>query len=229
MKRQKPQINVGIKKGFSALDLFVDADIHHNVVYGYYFDDETVEHLNINGVEISGCVFINCRFLDCFFEGVSFINCYFKNCEISYNHFRQSSFTYCEIVESRMTGINLSQGVLNNVLIRSTDCRLVNFSLSRITVTKFVGCDMTSAAIDKARIKDSEFVQCDLSKMNISGTALTGMDLRGNRLKNIVFTGGELEGTTVDPAQAICIVRLLGIRVAGNETGSHPHDPHKKK
>ena len=209
-----------LKKNTSALDLLIDADVHKNVVYGYYFEGETVQYLNINGVEISGCVFIDCRFQECVFEGVSFINCYFKNCELSYNHFRQSSFTFCEIVESRLTGINLAQGVLNNVLVRTTDCRLVNFSQAKISVTKFVGCNMNSAAIDKARMKDSEFVQCDLTGMNISGTSLAGMNLRGNRLKNIVFSGGELEGATVDPSQAIGIIRLLGIKVENNDSSS---------
>ena len=42
MKREKPQINVNLKKDESALDLLVKADMERNVVYGYYFDGENM-------------------------------------------------------------------------------------------------------------------------------------------------------------------------------------------
>lgn len=216
MKREKPQINMNLKKDESALDLMVKADVERTVIYGYYFDDEDMKNLIVNGIEVSGSVFMNCRFRDCLFEGVTFTNCYFKNCDFSFMNMNQGTFTYCEIVESKLTGLNLAFGVLNNVLIRTSDCRLVNFSNAKITVTKFVSCNMTGAAVDNSRMKDSEFVMCDLTEMNISGTPLTGMDLRGSRLDKIIFNGGELQGSTMDSAQAIGLVRLLGIKVEDN-------------
>ena len=155
MKREKPQINVNLKKDESALDLLIDADVDRNVVYGYYFDGENMGNLIINGVEVSGCVFMNCRFRNCLFEGVTFSNCYFKNCDLSFLNMNQGTFTCCEIVESKLTGLNLAYGVLNNVLIRTSDCRLVNFSQTKINVTKFVSCNMTGSAIDHSRMKDS--------------------------------------------------------------------------
>ena len=229
MKREKPQINMKLKKGESALDVLVDADVKRNVVYGYYFDDETIQHLTINGVEVSGCMFMNCRFQDCLFEGVSFINCYFKNCDLSFMNMHQGSFTCCEIVESKLTGLNLSFGVLNNVLIRTTGCRYVNLTESRISVTKFVSCDMTSTNVDKARLKESEFVQCDLSGMNVCGTSLEGMNLRGNRLNNLVFNGGELQGATVDSAQAIGLVRQIGVKVEDNGSPAYGQGGNRRK
>ena len=228
MKREKPQINMNLKKDESALDLLINADVERNVIYGYYFDGENMGNLTINGVEVSGCVFINCRFRDCLFEGVTFTNCYFKNCDFSFMNMNQGSFTCCEIVESKLTGLNLAFGVLNNVLIRTTDCRLVNFSQAKITVTKFVSCNMTSAAIDKSRMKDSEFVMCDMTELNISGTSLAGMDLRGSRLDKIIFRGGELQGATIDSAQAIGLVRLLGVKVEDNGSPAYGQGGIKK-
>jgi hypothetical protein len=230
MKREKPQINMKLKKDESALDVLVDADVRRTTVYGYYFDDETVQHLTINGVEVSGCMFINCRFQDCLFEGVSFLNCYFKNCDFSFMNMHQSSFTCCEIVESKLTGLNLSFGVLNNVLIRTSGCRYVNLSDTKMTVAKFVSCDMTSANVDKARLKDSEFVQCNMSEMNICGTSFDGMNLRGNRLDKLIFMGGELQGATVDSAQAIALIRMIGIKVEDNGSPAYGQgDNHKKR
>ena len=216
MKREKPQINVNLKKDESALDLMINADIERTPIYGYYFDDENMKNLIINGIEVSGCVFINCRFRDCLFEGVTFSNCYFKNCDFSFVNMNNGTFSCCEIVESKLTGLNLAFGILSNVLIRTSDCRLVNFSQAKILVTKFVSCNMTGAAVDNSRMKDSEFVMCDLTEMNISGTALDGMDLRGSRLDKIIFNGGELQGAIIDSAQAIGLVRLLGVKVEDN-------------
>lgn len=216
MKREKPQINVNLKKDESALDLMINADIERTPIYGYYFDDENMKNLIINGIEVSGSVFINCRFRDCLFEGVTFSNCYFKNCDFSFVNMNNGTFSCCEIVESKLTGLNLAFGILSNVLIRTSDCRLVNFSQAKISVTKFVSCNMTGAAVDNSRMKDSEFVMCDLTEMNISGTALDGMDLRGSRLDKIIFNGGELQGAIIDSAQAIGLVRLLGVKVEDN-------------
>ena len=140
----------------------------------------------------------------------------------------QGTFTCCEIVESKLTGLNLAYGVLNNVLIRTTDCRLVNFSQTKITVTKFVSCNLTSAAIDNSRMKDSEFVMCDLTELNISGTSLAGIDLRGSRLDKIIFNGGELHGATIDSAQAIGLVRLLGVKVEDNGSPAFGQAGNKK-
>ena len=75
---------------------------------------------------------------------------------------------------------------------------------------------MTSAAIDNSLMKDSEFVMCDLTEMNISGTSLAGMDLRGSRMDKILFNGGELQGAIIDSAQAIGLIRLLGVKVEDN-------------
>ena len=83
---------------------------------------------------------------------------------------------------------------------------------------------MTEGAIDKARMKDSEFVQCNLTGMNFSGTSLAGMDMRSNRLNHIIFTGGELDGCTINPKQAIVLVRLLGINVKDNGSSSYGKD-----
>ena len=59
MKREKPQINMNLKKDESALDLLINADVERNVIYGYYFDGENMGNLTINGVEVSGGVVMN--------------------------------------------------------------------------------------------------------------------------------------------------------------------------
>ena len=216
MNRKKPQISMHLNKNESALDVFIKADVEECDVNGFLFTDETVEHLNISDVEISGCIFINCRFYDCIFEGVSFSNCIFKNCDLSFMNMTQGSIACTEIIESNISGLNLTFGVMNHVLIKSTACRYVNFSEVRMMETDFVACDMTSGNIDRSRLKETRFVQCDLTGADFAHTSLNGMDLRGNRLDRIVFLGGELEGTTIDYGQAIALVKLLGIEVVDN-------------
>ena len=88
---------------------------------------------------------------------------------------------------------------------------------------------MTGSAIDHSRMKDSEFVMCDLTELNISGTSLEGMDLRGSRLDKILFNGGELQGTTIDSAQAIGLVRLLGVKVEDNGSPAYGQNTANKR
>ena len=68
----------------------------------------------------------------------------------------------------------------------------------------------------------------DLTEINISGTSLAGMDLRGSRLDKIIFDGGELQGATIDSAQAIGLVRLLGVKVEDNGSPAYGQSGNKK-
>ena len=77
-------------------------------------------------------------------------------------------------------------------------------------------------------MKDSEFVMCDMTEMNIAGTSLAGMDLRGSRIDKIVFNGGELQDATIDSAQAIGLVRLLGVKVEDNGSPAYGQAGFKK-
>ena len=213
MKRQKPQITMNLNSEESILDVLIKADVEECDVNGFHFFDETVENLNVSDMEISGCVFVNCKFRNCNFDGVSFTNCLFKNCDLSFIKMGQGSLIRTEIIESRLSGVSIPFGILNNVLIRSTPCRFMNFSESRMSNVEFVGCDMTSCAMSKCRVKQTVFTQCDLTGTDFTRTSLKDIDLRGNRLGGIIFMGGELDGVIVDTAQAVGLVKLMGIRV----------------
>ncbi len=217
MKRQKPQITMNLNSSESILDVFIKADIEEYDVNGFHFFDETVEGLNISDMDISCCVFVNCKFRNCTFEGVSFNNCVFKQCDLSFMNLTQGSFIRTEIIESRLSGINLTYSIISNVLMKSTPCRFTNFSEARISSVEFVNCDMTSCSMDKCRIKQTKFIQCDLTGTNFTRTSLAGIDLRGNCIKGIIFMGGELDGAIVDTAQAIGLVELMGIKVQDNK------------
>lgn len=213
MKRQKPQININLNSSESILDVLINADINECDVNGFHFFDETVEGLNISDMEISGCVFINCKFRNCSFEGVSFSNCIFEGCDLSLLYMSQGSIMRTEIKNSKILGINLTYGVINNVLIESTVCRFANFSEARFSYAEFRSCDMNSASMDKCRFKQISFSQCDLTGTNFCHTSLKSVDLRTNELNGLVLVGGELDGAVVDTVQAIGLVKLLGIEV----------------
>lgn len=213
MKRQKPQIAMNLNRSESILDVFIKADIEECDVNGFHFSDETVEGLHVSNMDISYCVFINCKFRNCIFDGVSFNNCLFKNCDLSFINLTQGSFVRTELIESRISGLNLTYSIINNVLLKFTPCRFTNFSEARITYVEFVGCDMTSCSMDKCRIKQTTFTQCDLTGTDFTRTSLSGIDLRGNRINGIIFMGGELDGAIVDTVQAIGLIRLMGLKV----------------
>lgn len=213
MKRQKPQIAMNLNSSESVLDVLIRADIDECDVNGFHFFDEIVDGLNVSDMEISYCVFVNCKFRNCTFIGVSFTNCIFKDCDLSFINLSQGSFIRTEIIESRITGINLAYSIINNVLFKCTPCRFTNFSEARFSCVEFVGCDMTSCSMDKCRIKQTTFTQCDLTGTNFTRTALGGIDFRGNRINGIIFMGGELDGAIVDTAQAVGLVRLMGLKV----------------
>lgn len=213
MKRQKPQINMNLNSNESVLDVLINADMNECDVNGFHFFDETIDGLNISDVEISGCIFINCKFRNCTFEGVSFNNCIFEGCDLSLLYMSQGAIMRTEIKNSKILGINLTFAIINNVLIESTVCRFANFSEARFSYVEFKSCDMNSSSIDKCRLKQTVFGNCNLTGTNFCHTSLKSIDLRTNELNGLVLVGGELDGSIVDTAQAIGLVKLLGVEV----------------
>ncbi len=213
MRRQAPQLSINLNHTESALDVFINADMNEMDVRDFVFFDEIVDGLNISDVEISGCVFRNCKFRNCVFEGVSFNNCVFEGCDLSLLYMSQGSIMRTEIKNSKILGINLTYGIVNNVLFESTVCRFANFSEVRFTNAIFDGCDMNSATMDKCRVKQLAFSRCDLSGTNFCHTPLKSVDLRTNQISGMVFVGGELEGAIVDTMQAVGLVKILGVEV----------------
>lgn len=213
MKRQTPQIPMNLNSSESVLDVLINADMNECDVNRFHFFDETVEGLNISDVEISYCVFINCKFRNCSFEGVSFNNCIFDGCDLSLLYMSQGSIIRTEIRNSKILAMNLTSGILNNVLIEDTLCRFANFSEARFSYVEFKSCDMNSASMDKCRIKQISFNNCNLTGTNFCHTSLKSVDLRTNEISGLVFIGGELEGATVDTVQAIGLVKVLGVEV----------------
>lgn len=213
MKRQTPQLSINLNTTESALDVLINADMNELDVKNFVFFDEIIDGLNISDVEIYGCVFRNCKFRNCSFEGVCFNNCVFEGCDLSLLYMSQGSIMHTEIKNSKILGINLSFGIVNNVLFESTLCRFANFSEVRFCNTEFKSCDMNSASMDKCRVKQLAFSDCNLSGTNFCHTPLKSVDLRTNEISGMIFVGGELEGAIVDTVQAIGLVKLLGVEV----------------
>lgn len=213
MKRQKPQIAMNLNSSESALDVMIRADIEETDINSFHFFDETIDGLTVSDMDISNCVFVNCKFRNCTFIGVSFTNCIFKDCDLSFINMSQGSFIRTELITSRITGINLTYSIINNVLFDATCCRFANFSEARFTYVEFVSCDMNTCSMDKCRVKHTTFHQCDLTGANFTRTALGNIDFRGNRINSIAFLGGELDGAIVDTAQAVALITLMGLRV----------------
>jgi uncharacterized protein YjbI with pentapeptide repeats len=124
------------------------------------------------------------------------------------------------IKTGRLTGINLSESRLTDVLVE--DCRidLSAFAAAELERVRFVACSFANADLQEARLRTVVFEDCDLREADLTGARFEGVDLRGCRLDGV--RGAErLDGVRMPWADvlqnaglfaAACGVRVLEAR-----------------
>jgi len=132
-------------------------------------------------------------------------------CDLANVDCRGASCHRVEMLDSRLTGANLSRG-------RFLDLRIVNckadaawFIRSVFERVRFERCDLHGANFEGADLRHAVFSDCDLRQARLSGARLDGADLRGSLLNNITAAPGDLRGAVIEPAQAPDLIALLGV------------------
>ncbi|MDY2777831.1 MAG: pentapeptide repeat-containing protein [Collinsella sp.] len=172
---------------------------------------EDILEATFDTVLFRSCVFEAVDFSRCTFRNVRFEECRFIRCEAE-----RSWFSRCDLVSCSAPGFNMLGSRLDRVLFREVDLSYANMSEVKATQVLMRGSRLAEAAICDARLGHVALDDCDLYRIDIRGTKLSGIDLSSCRFEAPVLTEGyrELSGAIVSAQQALDLSALLGIVIA---------------
>jgi len=135
-------------------------------------------------------------------------------CDLANIETRALTAVRVEFVNCHMTGFRTTETCdAEDVLFTEGTLRYSQFVASRFHSCEFVSCNMSDAAFEGADLRGSVFRQCALRNVDLTGAKLDGTDLRSSELENLRLNPKDVYGVVVDPAQAMVLSALLGIRI----------------
>jgi len=99
-------------------------------------------------IQMEGCTFVNCHFVDVLFNKVDILKCEFKN----------TNFTRTEMRASRLSQCSLVNCIIKEATFQKTDMASTVFDLSLLKQTRFEELDLRQA----------KFPQCDFSELDVT-------------------------------------------------------------
>jgi uncharacterized protein YjbI with pentapeptide repeats len=100
------------------------------------------------------------------------------DCNLSNVHARGADFYRVVVERSRMTGIELAEGTLQDVTVRGCKVDMASFGFARLARVTFEDCLMAGAEFLEARLDSVRFEACDLSGADFRGATLGSCELR---------------------------------------------------
>jgi uncharacterized protein YjbI with pentapeptide repeats len=127
---------------------------------------------------------------------------------------QNASCARAEFVGCRMTGLITLEALFHDTIFKDCKIDLAQFYQAKMRGVRFEGCPLTGADFRQADLTGVVFSHCDLTNVDFTGATLVGADLRGCQIDGVRAGPPELHGTTIDEAQALALVRAMGITIA---------------
>jgi uncharacterized protein YjbI with pentapeptide repeats len=145
----------------------------------------------------------NFKLVDVRIEKSSFVN----------GQWASPSLRRVEITAARMTGLSIVEGEFSDVMFK--DCKLDYLRLAdaRLNNVRFEGCALSDADFNKSRLENIGFSGCDLRNADLTHARLENVDLSGSKIEGLKIDPPQLKALTIDPAQAMAIVQMLGAKI----------------
>lgn len=118
-----------------------------------------------------------------------------------------------ELIDCRLTGLSSASMDVRDVLFRKCDLRYAQLREAAFRNCEFLECNLEDADLQGANLCGCILQGCDLGRADFRGARLQDADLRRSQVEGMVVGVGDLEGTIVDPSQAMVLARLMGLRI----------------
>lgn len=179
------------------------------------FQKERLVRVNAAKTAFRGVVFESCTFEDCDFSGCDMRKAIFRKCLLVGCDFSGGYWNGCTLDSCNASGCDMGDSRIVDTNIQGSQfqyavCWRTRWEDCRISDTAF-----TEACLNEMILKRTEFYNVDMTKAELMGTMLKGIDLSGCTIDGIVISDSkkELAGAQVNVGQAIALARLLGVKV----------------
>jgi uncharacterized protein YjbI with pentapeptide repeats len=134
-------------------------------------------------------------------------------CDFSSTNWENPRLRRVEFIGCRLLGVQWLEAQCDDVLFK--DCILEGAVLVNTiyNAVHFEKCNLRSAILEESNLSGVVFSNCDLTNASLRASTLYKTDLRGSILNGVQANPQDLRGAIIEPAQAIQVVGLLGVKV----------------
>lgn len=159
-------------------------------------------------VDVEGCHLDQVGLADTMLEKVTISDCVIDGCDLANSRFGEASMFRTVLRQTRLTGWDVSGGVLRHVRFESCTGGLASLRFARLEQVEFVGCSLTQVDFHGAGLEGALFDDCDLT-----GAQLSHAQMRGARLVSCRLDGVQgvesLAGTTIAAHDVLALAYAL--------------------
>jgi len=189
-----------------------------------YLDNEQrcerslVSDASLSNTRASGLVFDTCEFRRSAFDGsmlshLRLLDSRLEKCNASNAEWNNAHLRRIEFLGCRLTGISLINTSCSDVLFKDCKAEFVRCEGSKWTNVRFENCLLTDADFRRTTLDRAAFIHCDLRNVDFEQAKLSSLDLRDSTLDGARIEPSQFPGLTIDPLQALALIRALGATV----------------
>ena len=137
----------------------------------------------------------------------------FDHCEFVNVHLNQCSLSRVHFISCRISGMELSQSLVQDTLFQLCKGHYCDFGGSTFKECAFDINDLTGSGFVQCDFKKTSFDKCILNSTEWFNTKLKELDFSSCEIENIAVSSDKLTGVVVNSSQALEFVKLLGLVV----------------
>ena len=182
------------------------------------FSDFELERADLSGKSFTGCTFRRVKLPESRWKAARLEDCTFDACDVSRMVPTQVRLIGVTFTGSKVMGVDWSS-VAQNPSVTFEECDLRYASFVRVNLKK--------TAIRRCRALEANFIGCNLSEADFSGTTLTGTVIEDCDLTKADFetaisafinpVKNRVKGATISVDSAALLAMSYGMNVAGYE------------
>ncbi len=187
-----------------------------------YYAQLLLAHDDFSGQEASRIsfdqvLFEQVRMNNTQFKGVQLMDTRITGGDLANARWTEANFHRVEVISCHLTGFQANEAHLQDVLFKECAGHFAQLAFAIFDTVRFEDCDLSEANFYQANLTGTVFANCNLSNADFSGAKLAGADLRGCKIDGIRVGPRELQGATIDSAQALALVQAMGINIKSLE------------
>lgn len=129
-------------------------------------------------------------------------------CDLSASKFFSAGLLRSEFLGCRMTGIQLGESTVKDVVFQNCKLNMVSFRKCKLERAIFENCILDDADFNNAHLIDVTFINCEMRGTDFSGATCTRVDLTKTDVGELRGVKS-LKGARVLPEQTISLTPLL--------------------
>lgn len=178
---------------------FQRRDLTARVAYRLHYEEVLLTRINATATQLDHVRLADARL----------VGCDLANATWSHLACDRVEFSGC-----RMTGFMAPEADVRDTRFHECKAELAQFYRATVRGGRFEDCQLVGADFRFADVSGVVFARCDLSQVDFTGATMRGADLRGCVIEGMRVGPSELRGAIIDEAQALALIRAMGITIA---------------